>query len=217
MNATIYYAPDAVGSLSEFFTDGDYMYTRVHGLGDLGSLHGWLRRIGRKIRRGVKKIGKKIKKVAKKTWKAVKKVGGKVLTVIRKALPIVSTVLSFVPGVGWVASAALMAAEMGLNAMHKAQLRRKRRKQMKALNARKTTPVTPVTKVNPLKKVGKTSSPKVDKEPVQSTPVKKAPVFTAMDFVKINQALNKNRVTPDQLIQLAQAQRNKSLQPILNF
>jgi len=217
MNATIYYAPDAVGSLSDYFTDGEYMYTRVHGLGQLGALDGWLRRIGRKIKRGVKKIGKKIKKAAKKTWKVVKKVGGKALTVIRKALPIVSTVLSFVPGVGWVAGAALMAAEMGLNAMHKAQLRKKRRKQMKALNKRKTTPVTPVKKVNPFTPGVKKTTTRIDNAPIRKTPVKRAPVFTALDFMKINSAVTRSQVTPDQVIQLTQSQMNKSLQPIMNF
>ncbi len=198
MNTTVFYAPDAVGSNARYFFDGVDLYERVQGLNGLGDLHGWLKKVTRKLKKGVKKLGKKLKKIGKKAIKF-----------IRKALPIVNTVLSFIPGVGWVAAAALTAVEIGLNAAEKARKRKEKKKlqkQMKLLNS-KTTRVakkaTPVKAVNPVstntnnitKAVTTTTRPKVVTPSVQKS-------LTTSDVVKINQAVNANALQPDQVAQL---------------
>lgn len=211
MNTTVYYAPDAVGSLASIFSDGTYMYERVHNLGSLGALDGWLKRIGRKLRKGIKKVGKKAFKVMKKVHKVTMKV-------VRKALPIVSTVLSFVPGVGWAASAALMAAEMGLKAYDKYKSKKDKRKaarkalrkKMAELNAKTTTPAKPVKRVNPIQRVDMAPISQTIKK-VQLTPVKPAPPqYTSMDFMRINQAVNRDKVGVDDVIAIVQKQVNQS-------
>ncbi len=210
MTTTIYYAPEAVGSLASIFTDGKNWYERVHNIGSLGALDGWL-----------KKIGKRIKKVAKKSWKVVKKVGRGAVKVLKKVLPIASTVLSFVPGVGWAASAALMAAEMGINAADKAieknrkkKLKKKLQKQMKELNSKTTRLAKPATKVTPVNRINKDSirqTPSVSKVSVKSSIPTIAPPknYSAMDFMRINAAVNKSKVGVDDVIAIVnQAKRN---------
>ena len=217
MNATIFYAPDAIGSDAGYFFDGVYMYERVHGLGTLNGLHGWLRRIGRKLKKGFRKLGKGIKRIAKKAWKGVKKVGKVAFKVIKKALPIVNTALTFIPGVGWAAKAALTVAEMGTKAIDKAKKRKLKRRrkrllqQAKALNKRTTRLAKPAKPINPV------SNP-VSTKVIRKVQVKKpAPIFTALDFIRINEAVNRNKVKPEQVAQLARQFHQDRLQTVLNY
>lgn len=221
VNAMLYFAPDAVGAPERYFFDGLYVYERVH-VGGLGSLGGWLKRIGKKIKKKAKRIHRKVKKHVKrhvrkvvsihkkahkiarrhmkKVGKKLKKFGKKALKVVHKALPIVNTVLSFVPGVGWVAKAALTAAEIGLNAYYKhknkkaakkalkklqAKKRAAMQKQMHELNSKKTTPVKAVNKVN----AAQLPKPRV----VYRT------VYTPNDYLKIHNAVTGSKPTPAQV------------------
>jgi hypothetical protein len=173
MNTTVYYSPEAVGSLAGYFFDGEYMYERVHGLGSLGALDGWLKRIGRKIRRGVKKGLKAVGKVAKKGLKLIK-----------KAIPIVSTALTFIPGAGWVAKAGLSLAEAGISAYDKHRAKRRKRKanKLKRLKAVKAAQ----------QRLRDAVAQKVKSPSVRVTPVRVAPppkVYTVQDFIRINNAV----------------------------
>lgn len=222
--AIAYFAPEAVGSPYDYFTDGRYYYQRIQGLGALGGLNGWLKRVfkkakravrkvGRGIRKGVKKVGKGIKKGLKKVGKVAKKVGKVAVKVIHKALPIVNTALSFVPGVGWVAKAALTAAEIGMNAVMRAKKRKAKRRKMAKLNQMKTSLAKKVQKVNRLKAVNPASKTTL----VQAPPVRRAPVYTAQDFMKINRAVAKDRMSPAQVAALAKHKVDQNLQSILSF
>lgn len=240
--AIAYFAPEAVGSPYDYFTDGRYYYQRVQGLGSLGALNGWLKRVFKKAKKAVRKVGRKVRKVAKKGIRVAKKVAkkgfklakkglktyGKLMKktaktwvkVIHKALPVVNTALSFVPGVGWVAKAALTAAEMGLNAAMRAKKKREQRRQMAKLNKAKTTLVTKAQKVNAVKRVSKPAKAFNQAMPVQSVsrpPVKRAPVYTINDFIKINKAVAKDRMTPAQVAAIAKHKVDQNLQTILSF
>jgi hypothetical protein len=186
-----------------------------------------VRKVGRKVRRGVKKGFKTVKKVAKKGFKLAKKglkTYGRLMKktaktwvkVIHKALPVVNTALSFVPGVGWVAKAALTAAEMGLNAAMRAKKRKARRRKMARLNKKKTTLVKKVQKVNQLKAVNPIQKRK-KVVPIQAPPVRRAPVYTAQDFMKINRAVAKDRMSPAQVAALTKHKVDQNLQSILSF
>ncbi|WP_075603108.1 hypothetical protein [Saccharicrinis aurantiacus] len=205
MNTTVYYAPDAVGSPASVFTDGDYWYERVHQLGSLGALDGWLKRIGKRIKKGIKKVGKGIKKVAKKSFKILKKVSKVAGKVIRKALPIVNTALTFIPGVGWAAKAALTAVEIGLNAYDKAKARKKAKrvkamvKKMNAKTTRLAKKAKPVSRVN---KAPMTQNKKVSVTPVSLPP----PQYSALDFMKINAVVNRDKVGVDDVIAIVNKQ-----------
>ncbi len=234
MNATIYYAPDALGSPANYFFDGVHMYQRVQGLGSLGALHGWLKRIGRKVGKGLKKVAKGVVKIHKKAFKAVVKVT-KVVTraaikIIAKALPIVNAALTFFPGIGWVAKAVLTVAEMGFKAgdkaidkaVKKAKAKRNLRNQMKAMNSKKTTLAKPATAVKPVSQVKQvqqvsehqvTADEPIPKIRLTPTP----PVYTVGDFMKINEAVNKNQATPDQVAMLVNQFHRDRLQTIMNF
>jgi len=210
MNTTIYYAPDAVGSLASIFTDGTYMYERVHQMGALGALDGWLRRIGKKFKKRVRKIGKGIKKFAKKSFKVVKKVAKVAGKVIRKALPIVNTALTFIPGVGWAAKAALTAVELGIKAYdkHKAKKMAKAKanlkRQMAELNAKTTKPVKPV---RPVQRVDKAPISQTINNQVKLRPIKPAvPQYSAMDFMRINAAVNRDKVKVDDVVNIVRNQ-----------
>ncbi len=224
MNTTVYFAPDAVGSDASYFFDGAYMYERVHGLGSLGALHGWLRRIGKKIKKIGKKVVKLHKKIGKKVLKVAKKVGKTALKVIHKALPIASTVLSFIPGVGWAASAALMAAQVGLDAWDKSQKKKakkrkakKRVQQMiKVMNEKTTRLAKPAKAVTPINRVDKPSKHEVFVKPVKMTTVKRNPSYSINDFIKINNAIQRNQVKPENVAALVQQVNQERLQRVLN-
>lgn len=236
VNATLYYAPDAVGAPERYFFDGIYVYERVH-VGGLGALDGWLKRIGKKIKKGFKKVKKrvrkhvskvksrvkrhirKVKRIHRKVGKGLKKFGKKALKVVHKALPIVNTVLTFVPGVGWAAKAALTAAEIGLNAYYKhkdkkaakralkkleAKKRAALKRQMKSLNSRKTTPVKPVKRVVAANKPTQPTSQVVYRT-----------IYTPNDYLKIQNAVTKGRLSPAQVAAYMKFQSNKQLQTIL--
>lgn len=220
MNTTVYYSPEAVGSPHTYFVDKNYMYERVHGLGSLGTLDGWLKRIGRKLKKVAKKAAKVVKKVAKTTAK-----------VLRKVLPVVNTALTFVPGVGWAAKAALTAVEIGLNVAHKASLRRARRRKMKLLNSKRTRPVKKVTPVN---RTGSNGANQADRGAFHSNQadrnlsarhrtqkqairIPRPPVYTTKDFIKINKAVTRDALTPQKILALSRTQYNQSLEKALNF
>jgi hypothetical protein len=202
MTTTIYYAPDAVGSLASIFTDGTYVYERVHQLGSLGALDGWLRRIGKKLKRGVKKFAKGAVKVAKKVGKVTMKV-------VRKALPIINTALTFIPAVGWAAKAVLTAAELGIKAhdKHKARKMAKAKanlkRKMAELNAGTTKPVRPAKPVQRVDKapISQTIN-KVKLTRVKPTP----PQYTSMDFMRINAAVNRDKPSVNEVINIVRNQ-----------
>nr|WP_321405872.1 hypothetical protein [uncultured Carboxylicivirga sp.] len=205
MQTTIYYAPDAIGSTATLFTDGVNVFERVYQLGNLGALDGWLKKIGRKI-------GKGIKKVAKKSFKVIKKVAKVTMKVVKKALPIVNTALTFVPGVGWAAKAALTVAEMGLKAHDKAKARKQAKarenlkRKMAELNARTTTPVKPVKPVRPVQRIDKAPISQTNNQ-VKLTPKKPAPPqYTGMDFMRINAAVRKDKPGVDDVINIVRNQ-----------
>lgn len=198
MTTTIYYAPDAVGSLASIFTDGTYLYERVHQIGSLGALDGWLRRIGKKFKRGIKKFGKGIAKVAKKVGKVAVKV-------VKTALPIVNTALTFIPGVGWAAKAALTVAEEGIKAIDKASKRRKQRKLQKKLNSMNTRLAKRANKVKPTQRIDKAPISQINQ--VKLTRVKPAPPrYSAIDFMRINAAVNRDRVKVDDVVNIVRNQ-----------
>jgi len=225
--AIAYFSPEAVGSPYVYFTDGRYYYQRVQGLGSLGKLNGWLKRVfkkvkktvrkvGRGIRKGVKKVGKIAKKGLKTYGKLMKKTAKTWVKVIHKALPVINTALTFVPGVGWAAKAALTAAEIGMNAAMRAKKRRQQRKEMALLNSKKTIPVKKAQKVNPVKAVKPVSKPV---QPLNSQPVKRAPVYTIKDFIKINNAVakDKDQLTPAQVAAITKHKVDQNLAAILSF
>jgi len=196
MTTTIYYSPDAIGSTASLFTDGVNVFERVHQLGNLGALDGWLKKIGRKL-------GKGIKKVARKTFKVVKKVAKVSMKVVKKALPIVNTALTFVPGVGWAAKAALTVAEMGFEAHDRAKARKHHKKQMAELNARITKPVKPV---RPVQRIDKAPISQTNNQ-VKLTPRKPAPPrYTGMDFMRINAAVKRDKPGVDDVINIVRNQ-----------
>jgi hypothetical protein len=239
--AIAYFAPEAIGSPYDYFTDGRYYYQRIQGFGALGGLDGWLKRVFKKAKKAVRKVGRKVRKVAKKGFRVAKKVAkkgfklakkglktyGKLMKktaktwvkVIHKALPVVNTALSFVPGVGWVAKAALTAAEMGLNAAMRAKKRRAQRKQMAKLNKAKTTLVTKVNKANRLKAINPVAARKtaVPVQSISQPPVRRAPVYTMNDFIKINKAVAKDRMSPAQVAAITKHKVDQNLQSILSF
>ncbi|MGQ1786343.1 hypothetical protein [Saccharicrinis sp. GN24d3] len=213
MNTTIYYAPDAVGSLASIFTDGTYVYERVHQLGSLGALDGWLRRIGKKFKKRVRKIGKGIKKFAKGAVKVAKKVGKVTMKVVRKALPIVNTALTFIPGVGWAAKAVLTAAELGIKAYdkHKARKMAKAKanlkRKMAELNSKTTRLAKNANKVKPVQRVDKAPISQTINNQVKLRPIKPAaPQYSAMDFMRINAAVNRDKVKVDDVVNIVRNQ-----------
>jgi hypothetical protein len=216
--AIAYFAPEAVGSSYDYFTDNHYYYQRIQGLGGLGALNGWLKRVFKKAKKAVRKVGRKVRKGLKKVGKVAKKVGKVAVKVIHKALPIVNTALTFIPGVGWAAKAVLTAAEIGLNAAMRAKKRRAQRKQMAKLNASKTTLVRKVQEVTQIKAVNPAVKRVATTQTVVSPPpVRRAPVYTAQDFMKINKAVAKSRISPAQIAAITRHKVNQSLNPILSF
>ena len=117
-STTIYYVPDARESDNYVF-DGVYAYEAVRSLKGLD---------GRRKKRHKKRRGRFVK-FFRRVGKGLKKVGKGVFKVVKKVIPIASTVLTFVPGVGWAAKAALTAAEIGINAAERRKKRRKLKKQ----------------------------------------------------------------------------------------
>jgi len=214
--AIAYFSPEAVGSPYVYFTDGRYYYQRVQGLGSLGKLNGWLKRVFKKVKKTVRKVGRGIRKGVKKVGKVARKVGKVAVKVIHKALPVINTALTFVPGVGWAAKAALTAAEIGMNAAMRAKKRRQQRKEMALLNSKKTIPVKKAQKVNPVKAVKPVSKPV---QPLNSQPVKRAPVYTIKDFIKINNAVakDKDQLTPAQVAAITKHKVDQNLAAILSF
>ncbi len=217
--AIAYFAPEAVGSPYQYFTDGRYYYQRIRGLGALGALDGWLKKVWRKTKKVVRSVGrgvrKGVKKVGKVAGKVVKKVGKVAVKVIKTALPIVNTALTFIPGVGWAAKAVLTAAEMGMSAIDRAKKRKKLQREAAALNRKTTRPVKPA---HPLKPVTAMAAPVPSPAPApKPAPVNRAPVFTANDFIKINRAVTRDRLLPDQVATLTRAQVNQNLHTMLNF
>nr|WP_321453581.1 hypothetical protein [uncultured Carboxylicivirga sp.] len=197
MTTTIYYAPDAIGSLASIFTDGTYVYERVHQMGSLGALDGWLKRIGKKL---------------KKTFKVVKTVAKVSMKVVKTALPIVNTALTFVPGVGWAAKAALTVAEEGIKAIDKAKARKQAKarenlkRKMAELNAKTTKPVKPVKPVRQVQRVNKAPISQTINQ-VKLTPKKPAtPRYTGMDFMRINAAVKKDKPGVDDVINIVRNQ-----------
>lgn len=210
-----YFAPEAIGSPYNYFFDGTWYYERAYGLGSLGALDGWLKRIGRGLKKAVKKVGNGVKKVAKKVGKVVKKVGKVAVKVIKKALPIVNTALSFIPGVGWAVKAGLTLAEEGLKAVDRAKKRKELRAEAARLNKARTIPVKKANPVMPVNNPGENENKKPKTTIVQPV-AKTQPVFTTMDYIKIQRAVQKDRVTPDQVAALTRKQVNESLMQILN-
>ena len=180
MQATVYYSPEAVGSLASLFFDGRYLYSRVHGLGSLGALDGFLKKIGKKLKKTVKAVGKGVKKVAKTSVK-----------VIKKALPIVNQALTFIPGVGWAAKAALTVAEEGFKAIDKAKAKKLQKKQMQAVEQPAPVKVVPV---KPVAAATQTAVTKSVSLPTTSPARKSLPVYGMRDFLTINNAVARNQV-----------------------
>lgn len=218
-----YFSIEAIGSPYNYFFDGLYYYERAKGLAGLKGIDGFLKRIGKKIKKVTKKAVKTVKKVTKKAVKVTKKVAKGAIKVIQKALPIVNTALAFVPGVGWAVSAALSVAEMGLTAAKKSYDRKKAREQAKKLNAMTTQPVSPAKKVN---KVTTASQPltngnravkltKVERVNAEAIPQKPIEYLTVNDLVKIQRAVQRDVITPDKVAALTQNQVNESLLQIL--
>lgn len=156
-----YFSIEAIGSPYNYFYDGEWYYERARGLSGLSGIDGFLKKIGKKLKKVAKKRLKVIKKVAKKTAKiakkgaklgvkALKKVGKATVKFIHKALPVVNTALAFIPGVGWAVAAALTVAEMGMNYAKKKYDQKKARELAKKLNQKKTVPVTPAKPVTPV-------------------------------------------------------------------
>ncbi len=192
MLTTVYYAPDAVGSLSSVFTDGTYVYERVHQVGSLGALDGWL-----------KKIGKKIKKVGKRALKTVKKVAKVSMKVVKKALPIVNTALTFIPGVGWAAKAALTVAEMGIKAIDKAKAKKKAKRMAKVKKMTQTFNQAAAAKQQNTASISKSKNIQT----ASATPTQTAqPQYSTMDFVKINAAVNRSKASVDDVLNIVKKQ-----------
>jgi hypothetical protein len=186
-----YFSIEAIGSPYNYFYDGEWYYERAKGLSGLSGIDGFLRKIGKKLKKVAKKGLKVVKKVAKKTAKIVKKgaklyvkalktVGKATVKFIHKALPVVNTALAFFPGVGWAVSAALTVAEMGMNYAKKKYDQKKARELAKKLNQKKTLPVTPAKPVTPAnagsRKVKVNPVLKVNKPAASSAPMQAARV-----------------------------------------
>jgi len=105
----LYYIPEAREN-DRYVFDGIFLY---EGLSSLNGLNGKRKR---RFRRFFRKIGKGLKKAGKITVKVVK-----------KAIPVASTVASFIPGAGWAVSAGLTAAEMAIKQIDKKKKRRRKK------------------------------------------------------------------------------------------
>ncbi len=105
----LYYIPEAREN-DRYVFDGIFLY---EGLSSLNGLNGKRKR---RFRRFFRKIGKGLKKAGKITVKVVK-----------KAIPVASTVASFIPGAGWAVSAGLTAAEMTITQIDKKKKRRRKK------------------------------------------------------------------------------------------
>lgn len=218
-----YFSIEAIGSPYDYFFDGDSYYERATGLSGLRGIDGFLKKIGKKIKKVHKKAVKTVKKVHKKVVKVTKKVAKGAIKVIQKALPIVNTALSFVPGIGWAVSAALTVAEMGLTAAKKSYDKKKAREQAKKLNAMTTQPVSPANKVNkvtttvkqPLTNGRAVKLTKVERVNAQPIPQEPIEYLTVNDLMKIQTAVQRNVITPDKVAALTHNQVNESLLQIL--
>jgi len=212
MTNTLYYSGEVVGSPNQIFFDGLDYYTRLSGL---NGLDGWLKKIGRSIGKTFKQAGNQVKKIGRKSLKAVTKVTMKSLPVIHKALPIVNTALTFVPGVGWAAKAGLTALEIGLDVYMANQ--KKKEAQKKAQNKAQAQKVI-VNKAIKLKRVKPLENKRNDEESYQQKqrPVEKSlPRYTGMDYFRIQKAVNKDRLTPNQVANLLQQERKKTISKVL--
>lgn len=176
---TVYYSPEAALSGASLFYDGsaffEPLYNAVRGLN------------GKKFKGFLKKVGKGVKKVAKTTFK-----------VIEKAIPVANAVLTFIPGVGWAAKAALTAAELGIKAAKKHKAKKD------AAKAAKTIDKLPVVNSEPIIE----PETQVEKSPItnntknQSLPTQSQSV-SYNDIIAIQQAYASKQPSPSNIIDIA--------------